>query len=869
MADTASPHGTRGVGTEALTVAAGEAALDAAAPDDRALEDALHFRRVVESLFEAVAVLSPDGRAHYANERAAELLGVSVPGIVERPFPPLDLELVDVAGAPVDRSSSVAVRAVRSGCPVGPEVRGLQRADGSLRWLEVVAAPLSRHPGSDPYAAVVCFRDVTVERDAARRQAAAERRLHALLGHVAEGYLVLDAVFRVREASASIDRFWSVAEIVGADASSLVHADDATTLRQAFARACASEPAARHVEVRLARPRRAQDPAGQSTEPVAARWVEVGLTNCLDDPSLRGVVVTLRDVTDRKLAERARRFAEERFRLGFEHGTAGMSITDPAGRILEVNPALCDLLGEQPESMVGTMIAEWVHPGDREERRAQRTRMFAGEFDRYRAERRYLRRDGTTIWCLMTVSLIRDDDGRPQYLFSQFQDISERKANEVALEHGVHHDALTGLPNRRGLLRRLEESLARIPSEGSVAVLFLDVDRFKVVNDGLGHAAGDRILVEIAHRLGRGVRAGDTVARFGGDEFIVVCEQVCELEEAEALARRTLALFDEPFDVHGKPLSITASCGIVLVEGGTTAEEALRDADAAMYSAKEQGRGRPQVFDEHLRRVVRDRLDVEQALRLALDRGELFLVYQPVVEVESGRTVGVEALVRWAHPERGTIPPAEFIPAAEESGLIVPIGDLVLTEAVAQVAGWRRARPDCRDLWVAVNLSQRQFVFGDPLESCARALAAAGATPDLLRVELTESTVMDDVDAAVRVLGALRGLGVGVAIDDFGTGYSSLAYLSRLPVSQLKIDRSFVAGIGTDPNAHEIIRAIGSLARAMGLETCAEGVERPDQLDVVAGLQCELAQGFLWAPPLSPAELEAFVASQPYGVGGA
>ena len=566
-------------------------------------------------------------------------------------------------------------------------------------------------------------------------------------------------------------------------------------------------------------------------------------------------------IADRKQARQRRRFAEERFRLGFEHGTAGMSITDTEGRIVEVNPALCDLLGERSEGLVGTMIADWVHPDDREERRAQRKRMFAGEIDRYRAERRYVRRDGTTVWCLMTVSLIRDDDGDPLYLFSQFQDITERKANEVALEHSVHHDALTGLPNRRGLLRRIEEALARARSEGSVAVLFLDVDRFKVVNDSLGHAAGDRILVQIAHRLANGIRAGDTVARFGGDEFIVVCEQVQSLPEAEALARRAIALFDAPFDLYGKPLSVTASCGIALVERGATADEALRDADAAMYSAKERGRGRPQVFNAQLRRVVTDRLDTEQALRLALDRGELFLLYQPVIELGSGRTAGVEALVRWEHPERGTISPAEFIPAAEESGLIVPIGELVVTEAVAQAYDWRRRLSGCRELWVAVNLSQRQFVLGDPLASCDRALSNVGAPPDLLRLELTESTLMNDVEAAIRVLASLRERGVGVAIDDFGTGYSSLAYLSRLPVSQLKIDRSFVAGIGNDPHAHDIIRAIGSLARSMELESCAEGVERPEELAMLRRLHCELAQGFLWAPPLKPAELEAFVSA--------
>lgn len=830
---------------------------DAARRVERLIGHVVHQRNLVDSLLEGVVVVSAVGRILYVNAQACDLLGFSEEELLFRPLPIETLQLTDEHGRPVSPERLASAEALRVGRPVGGRIHKLYRPDGDFRWVEVFASPLRRRQSEHVYSVVVCFRDVTSERAAQAARLARESRQRRLAEHAADGYVVVDRRLRVTEVSQSIGRLLHRVVAIGTDVGTLVHPDDRQRFGVAIADACTRGGSTRRLEVRVA-PHGGSESAGAED-----RWVEAAVTGRCTDPSIGGVVVNLSDVTARKQAERERRYAEERFRLGFEHGTAGMTITDLDGRILEVNRAFCELLAEPATRLVGTLIAEVVHPDDRAGRLELRQRLVAGEINHYRCERRYQRRDGTVVWCLLSVSLIRDGDHQPRYLFSQFQDITDRKRNEEALEHRVHHDALTELPNRRGLEIRLEAALARAAEDDRrVAVLFLDLDHFKLVNDSLGHAAGDVILVETARRLAAGVRDGDAVARFGGDEFIVVCENVADVEEAGVLARRTVALFERPFDVDGKQIAVTASCGIVLVDGTATSEEALRDADAAMYEAKERGRARPQMFDERVRRAASERLDLEQALRRAIDDGELTVVYQPVVSVRDGRMVGAEALVRWEHPERGTVMPADFIPAAEGAGMIVRIGEFVLDAALGQVARWREQLPGCAAMWMAVNLSSHQLAFGNTVASCERLLAKHAVSPQALRLELTESALIWDVDASVRTLEQLGSLGVEVAIDDFGTGYSSLAYLSRLPVSLLKIDRSFVAGIGSDRHASEIVRAVATLARTLGLKTCAEGVERPDQLAAVTRLGCQFAQGYLWSRPLDPDAFEAYAARE-------
>jgi len=419
-------------------------------------------------------------------------------------------------------------------------------------------------------------------------------------------------------------------------------------------------------------------------------------------------------------------------------------------------------------------------------------------------------------------------------------------------------DPLTGLPNRVLFADRLDHALARARRDGTqIAVLLLDVDQFKLVNDSLGHDAGDELLMAIAPRLLDAVRESDTVARLAADEFAVLCEGIQEDDDAIALGERIGASLREPVPVQGRELFVTASTGIVVsADGAETTPDLLSHADAAMYRAKEAGRGRVVLYDELTRGGWVDRLRMETDLRLALERGELSLVYQPIVDLRDGRTRSVEALLRWTHPERGPIGPDVFIPVAEETGLIVEIGRWVLETAVAQVAEWQRTQPGARGLGVTVNVSGRQLFHESLVGDVERVAAESGIAPGTLGLEITESVLMDEGDA-VTVLEALRARGARLSLDDFGTGYSSLSYLKRFPLDTLKIDRAFVSGLGTGQDDAALVATIVSMAGTLGLEVVAEGVETEEQLRLLRDLGCDRAQGFLLARPLPPADLHA------------
>jgi diguanylate cyclase (GGDEF)-like protein/PAS domain S-box-containing protein len=431
-----------------------------------------------------------------------------------------------------------------------------------------------------------------------------------------------------------------------------------------------------------------------------------------------------------------------------------------------------------------------------------------------------------------------------------------RKQSEEELAHQALHDGLTGLPNRALLLDRLEQAMARARrQEALVAVLFLDLDLFKVLNDSRGHAAGDELLQAVAGRLRDVIRPADTVARFGGDEFVVVCEGLANEVEARLMGERITKAIETPFLLAAGEVFIGVSVGISLATGTDDADTALRNADAAMYRAKERGRGRVEVFDEKLRVRSRVRYETETALRRALDRGELVLAYQPVVAVADGRMAGAEALVRWHHPTQGEIPPDEFIPLAEEAGLIMPIGAWVLEEACAQTRRWIDARPDV-SFAISVNLSARQLLQPNLVDRVVDVLTRTRLDASNLTLEITESVLMEDVDFSIERLLGLKELGVRLAVDDFGTGYSSLSYLKQLPVDTLKVDRSFVDGLGTDPHDSSIVAAVVALAEALGLVALAEGVETRLHVAELRSLGCQFAQGFHYARPLPPAEME-------------
>ena len=506
-----------------------------------------------------------------------------------------------------------------------------------------------------------------------------------------------------------------------------------------------------------------------------------------------------------------------------------------------------------------------VHPEDRRIVDASRSATYRTGRP-FELEHRIVVADGSVRWLLANGRAELDEVGAVVRVRGTGRDITEQKQAEESLAHQARHDPLTGLPNRTVLADRLDQALARRHRRSSsVAVFFIDIDHFKWLNDALGHATGDRLLIEVASRLRDAVRPGDTVARFGGDEFVMLCEDLDDELHAAALARRLAGVVSSPLTLDSHQVTPTLSIGIALASatGDETAGALLRDADAAMHRAKAGGRDRYEIFDTQMRDRARDRLETESALRNAINRGEFVVFFQPEVDLTTNQVVGVEALVRWDHPERGRLSPDEFIPLAEETGLIVPLGSFVLAEACRQVAAWQRRYPRVSRLSLAVNLSARQLLAPGLNEVVRAALARTGLAPGSLCLEITESVLLEDAESSLAALAALKEIGVRLGVDDFGTGYASLTYLKRFPVDVLKIDKSFVAGLVDDRQDRAIVSSVVDLAHAFGLATVGEGVETVEQLELLRSLGCDLAQGYFWSPALPAEELARWLQGAP------
>lgn len=516
--------------------------------------------------------------------------------------------------------------------------------------------------------------------------------------------------------------------------------------------------------------------------------------------------------------------------------------------------ALHHVFGVEPTTF-GTTYEGYlglVHPDDREPLR----RAIEGALRQaaaFQCEHRVLRPDGELRTIDGRGRPALDANGRVVRLLGTAQDVTEQRLAEQRLEHQALHDPLTELPNRALFLDRLDHALARAKrARTCLAVYFCDVDDFKDVNDSLGHDAGDELLVALPPRLREALRASDTVARFGGDEFVILCEDLGSETEASRIAERIASAFRLPFELDGRPHHLSVSVGVVFVAGGeATATEVLRDADAAMYRAKGGGKGRFELFDAQMRASLVARLETEADLRRALEADELRLFFQPVQSLHDGAFVGAEALVRWQHPRRGLLGPDAFVAVAEDSGLIAPLGEWVLHEACRQAAAWGPER------FVSVNLSPRQLSHSDVPALLAHALEASGADPARLELEITENVLMEQSTAVLGTLLRLKGMGVRLVLDDFGTGWSSLAYLKRFPIDGLKIDREFVDGLGRKPEDTAIVAAVLSMAQALELDVIAEGVESEAQLAWLRKRGCACAQGYLLGRPMPAAELDA------------
>lgn len=558
-------------------------------------------------------------------------------------------------------------------------------------------------------------------------------------------------------------------------------------------------------------------------------------------------------VEEQKVISQALRKSEEHFRSAFDYAAVGMALVGTDGRWLSVNRSLCKLVGYSEQELLQTNFQSITHPDDLGSDLADHYRMLEGQMVTSTREKRYIHKEGHVVWATVSVSSVFDEQAKPMHFILQAQDITERKQAEEQLHRAAFYDALTGLPNRALFADHLDLTLSRAKQHPDhlFAVLFLDIDRFKNINDSLGHVVGDQLLTAVAGRLQGCVRPEDTVSRFGGDEFAVLLNGVKHSADALAITERILREVEAPFRLSGFDVFTSTSVGVALSSiGYDSTEEILRDADTAMYRAKEQGQGRFEVFDKVMHARAISRLQLESDLRQALERGEFEVYYQPIMNLEAGALSGFEALLRWHHPERGLVSPADFIPVAEDTELIIPIGEWVLREACRQVRAWQSLYPSDTPLTISVNLSGKQFKQPDLVGQVKRILYQTGLDASCLRLEITESMVMEDAEAATAMLRQLRSLNVQLSIDDFGTGYSSLSYLHRFPVNILKIDRSFVSRMSMDEESMGIVETIITLASKLKMNVVAEGIETDEQSRKLRALSCHYGQGYLFSKPV-------------------
>jgi diguanylate cyclase (GGDEF)-like protein/PAS domain S-box-containing protein len=672
--------------------------------------------------------------------------------------------------------------------------------------------------------------------------------LRATLESTADGIMAVNADGMVMSYNQKFARMWGIPEEV------LALGDHATAMAAALRQVKDPEAFAARAQALF------QDREAEATDLVEladGRVFERTSQPQRTGGKASGRVFSFRDVTERYRSDAALRDSEERYALAALGANDGLWDWDLKTRRIYFSPRWAAILGLSPDDVRGTQ-ADWfdrVHPDDADGLGLEVAGHLEGHRPHFEHAFRMRHRDGSWRWVLARGMAVRDAARQPYRMAGSLTDVTDRKLAEEQLAYDAFHDALTGLPNRALFMDRLSQVFHRAQrrAEHVFAVLFLDLDRFKVINDALGHVAGDKLLVTLARRLEECLRPGDTVARLGGDEFVILLGDIGEGRDAVVVAERIQEEVARPVPLSGQEVFTSASIGIAFGgRGGAEPEELLRDADTAMYRAKALGKARCEVFDEAMRQRAVAVLQLETSLRRAVERQELRLVYQPIVRLDTGRVAGVEALLRWDHPERGPVPVAEVVAVAEETGLIVPIGNWVLREACRQARVWDGGRWADGGLAISVNLSARQFMQPRLVQQVEEALEQTGLPHHRLRLEITESAIMQDTDSAQEMLRRLRASHVQVHMDDFGTGYSSMSNLRDFRIDGLKIDRSFVSQLGAVSREAEIVRTIVSLAHNLALEVVGEGVETPEQAEGLRVLGCGYAQGYLFSPPVAP-----------------
>jgi diguanylate cyclase (GGDEF)-like protein/PAS domain S-box-containing protein len=803
--------------------------------------DITHFRRterrytaLVEHASDLILLLDAEGVVQYASPAVERVLGVAMEYVAgTRAYDHVH---------PDDRSDVVAAfrRSSLEGVSIGSILFRVHDQMGAWRWLDAASNVLE---GPDGREVVIVARDVTDQQRARGELERSEARFRALATRASDLALMCDETGRITYVSDAVTGLlgYEREDIEGMVGFDFVHPEDMAAVQQVFAAAITCPGPQPPIEFRV----RARDGSWH--------WCEERITNLLDDPDVRAIVANLTDVTTRREAVNALRAREATYRSIVETAEEGIWIGDSEGHTIFANRKLADMFGLPLEGLEGRSALEFIHADDLAKGIGALRRRRHGVSDRQ--ELRFHRSDGAILWTIVSGCPYYDASGAFVGSLAMITDITDRKQAEQELARRALTDELTGLPNRRVLLDRIDHALQRRSPE-RLAVLFIDLDDFKLVNDSFGHAAGDQLLNAVANRLRSAARRGDTVARLGGDEFVVLCEDVAGAEDVLVVAERLQASLAAPVVVGETRVFVAASIGVAL-SPAASADELLRNADAAMYLAKDRGKARCALYDEGLQEAAVARLRTLGELRRSIEEERFVVHYQPIVDLATNRPVSVEALVRWDHPDEGLLYPGRFMAEAEATGLIEEIGGLVLRRACRDLAVARRRHPDLR---VSVNLSARQLANDSIVEVVASALRTAAIPADALTLEVTESSLMEDADQGTRTLEALRAMGVSLSLDDFGTGYSSLAYLRTLPVNEVKIDRSFVATLGTDGTGRALVDGIIRLTHAVGLRVVAEGIEHRSQLRHLRRLGCDFGQGYFWTPAVPFDQLDEVLA---------
>ena len=809
-------------------------------------------RTLMATLREGVFVCDETGTIVFANSRLAamtgrsqdELCGLDADALVEKRFRDrLPGQTLFGGGT---EEYTIALRHHGSG----------------RRWVERIVTPTASDDGRPGWTLGV-VQDVTERREAEESLRHREEYYRALLENSSDVISILDIGGRTLFQSETSRRMLGMPpdEMVGDDLPNFLHPEDRERFEQALDEVLESPGSTRAVEIRY----RQADGGYVVLESV--------LRNQVDNPVLGGVLVTSRDVTERLRVEQALKRERAFFQQLFRNSPAGIVILDDQDRVVDANQPFVELFQFDPDEMAGHQLSDFIVPDDL---RSEATTLSQSVFGQRSVQKETVRqrKDGTQVEVSILGYPIDIGDQRVG-AYGIYSDISERKAAERKLFHHAFHDALTGLPNRSLFAERLERDLRRASrGDYQFAVLFIDLDRFKVINDSLGHAAGDELLVEMANRLGACLRPGDTVARLGGDEVTILLEDIQDPATATRVAERILEALGYPFEIAGQDVVSSGSIGIAFSSPAyQSADDVLRDADIAMYRAKAGGKARYEIFDAEMHRDAVARLRQEGLLRRAVERSEFELAFQPIVDLSDGHVAAVEALLRWRHPEDGLLPASKWLATCQESGLMPAVGHWVVQEAVQRLSDWRRNLDAAADLRLHLNVSAKELGqpgFSEHILTCC---TEAGVPTGHLGLEISESLIVNERERLEGVLQQLHETGIRLYIDDFGTGMSSLLSLQRSPVDAVKIDRSFIAGFdpkdGTAEAAAEakgsveIVRAVAALAGSLGKGVIAGGVETRAQLDKVKSLKLDYAQGYFFARPLPADEFEALLTDGP------